>query len=115
MANRRQLPVCGRKAGSGTTITVPKGPGRVKLVPRELAAMVENSINRKKACDELKIERAKLFKQFSEHPKDTRLALTIKIIDNQIADCAEWIRTKNTSAEITKKNIAPGKKKSPEN
>jgi hypothetical protein len=98
-----------------TTITVSKGPGRVKLVGRELAAMDENSINRKKVCDELKIERAKLFKQFSEHPKDTRLALTIKIIDNQIADCAEWIRTKNTSAEIAKKNIAPVKKKSPEN
>ncbi len=98
-----------------TTITVSEGPGRVKLARRELAAMVENSIDRKKVYGELKIERARLFKQFSEHPKDTRLALTIKIIDNQIADYAELIRTKNTSAEIAKQNIAPVNKKSPEN
>jgi hypothetical protein len=76
--------------------------------------MKENSIDREKVCNDLKIQRAKLFKQFSKHPKNIRLALTIKIIDNEIADCAEWIRTNDTSEEIAKKNIAPVKQKSPE-
>jgi hypothetical protein len=76
--------------------------------------MAENSIDREKVCNDLKIQRAKLFKQFSKHPKDIRLALTIKIIDNQIADCAEWVRTNYTSKEIARKNIAPVKQKFPE-
>ena len=61
--------------------------------------MAENSIDRKKVRDDLKIERAKLFEQFLKHPKDTRLALAVKIVDDQIANCTEWIRTKEKSAE----------------
>jgi hypothetical protein len=55
--------------------------------------MVENSIDRKKIHDELKFERAKLY-------EDTRLALTIKIIDDEIADCTQRMRTKEKSTEI---------------
>jgi hypothetical protein len=65
--------------------------------------MAENSIDRRKVRDDLK---AKLFKHFLKHPMDTRLALAIKIIDDQIANCTEWIRTKEKSAEIEKKNTA---------
>lgn len=65
--------------------------------------MAENSIDRKKVRDDLKIERARLFEHFLKHPMDTRLALAVKIIDDQIANCTEWIRTKEKSAEIGKK------------
>jgi hypothetical protein len=61
--------------------------------------MAENSIDRKKVRDDLKIDRAMLFEQFLKRPKDTRLALATKIIDDQIANCSEWIRTKEKSAE----------------
>jgi len=70
----------------------------------ETIGVAENSIDRKKARDDLKIKRAKMFEQFLEHPMDTRLALAIKIIDDQIADCAEWIQTKDKSAATEKKN-----------
>ena len=61
--------------------------------------MAENSIDKQKVRHDLKIARTKLFEQFLKHPKDTRLALSIKIINDQIANCTEWIRTKETSAE----------------
>ena len=62
--------------------------------------MAANLIDRMKVRNELKVKRTKLFGQFSKHPRDTRLALAIKILDNQIADCTEWIRTnvKNTGS-----------------
>jgi hypothetical protein len=79
----------------------------------ESISVVENSIDRKKGRDDLKIKRAKLFEQFLEHPMDTRLALAIKIIDDQIADCIEWIQTKDKSAEVAKKSSDRDKKKPP--
>ena len=62
--------------------------------------MAEHSIDRQRVRHDLKIARTKLFEQFLKHPKDTRLALAVKIIDDQIANCTEWIRTKEKSAEI---------------
>ncbi len=56
--------------------------------------MAENSIDRKKVRHDLKIARSKLFEQSLKYPKDARLALAVKIIDGQIANCTEWIRTK---------------------
>jgi len=61
--------------------------------------MAEHSIDRKKVRHDLKIARTKLSEQFLKHPKDIRLALAVKIIDDQIANCSEWIRTKEKSAE----------------
>jgi len=61
--------------------------------------MAERLIDRKRDRDDLKIARTKLFEQFLKHPQDTRLALAVKIIDDQIANCTEWIRTKQKSAE----------------
>ena len=78
--------------------------------------MAENSIDRKKIRDELKFERAKLYEQFLKHPMDTRLALTIKIIDDEIADCTVWMRTKEKSTENSKRERYPtSKKNSPKN
>ena len=60
--------------------------------------MAENSIDRQKIRQDLKIARTKLFEQFLKHPKDARLALAVKIIDDQIENCTEWIRTKEKRA-----------------
>ncbi len=69
--------------------------------------MAENSIDRQKVRHDLKIARTKLFEQFLKHPEDTRLALAIKIIDDQIANCTEWIRTKEKSAEKRVSKTSP--------
>lgn len=39
--------------------------------------------------EELKAQRNLLFKRFLRNPQDTRLALRIKLIDDQVAACAE--------------------------
>lgn len=39
--------------------------------------------------EELKAQRNLLFKEFLRNPQDTRLALKIKLIDDQVAACAE--------------------------
>jgi hypothetical protein len=62
------------------------------------SGMAENSIDRQKIRQDLKIARTKLFEQFLKHPKDARLALAVKIIDDQIENCTDWIRTKEKRA-----------------
>lgn len=62
-------------------------------------SMAEHSIDRKKVRRDLEIARTKLFEQFLKHPQDARLALAVKLIDDQIASCSEWIRTKEKGAE----------------
>ena len=61
--------------------------------------MAEHSIDRQKVRHDLKIARTKLSEKLLKYPTDTRLALAVKIIDEQIANCTEWIRTKENSAE----------------
>ena len=61
--------------------------------------MAEHSIDRQKVRHDLKIARTTLFERFLNHPTDTRLALAVKIIDDQIANCSEWIRTKEKSPQ----------------
>ncbi len=61
--------------------------------------MAKHSIDRQKVRHDLKIARTKLFEKLLKYPTDTRLALAVKIIDEQIANCTEWIRTKEKSAE----------------
>jgi hypothetical protein len=68
--------------------------------------MAENSIDKQKVRHDLKIARTKLLDQFLKHPKDTRLALSIKIINDQIANCTELIRTKEKSAEKSFENFS---------
>jgi hypothetical protein len=67
--------------------------------------MAEHSIDRKKVRHDLEIARTKLFEQFLKHPQDARLALAVKLIDDQIASCSEWIRTKERARKKSFKNF----------
>ena len=47
--------------------------------------MLEAAIEEKRKREELKAKRDLLFERYLKHPMDTRLALEIKIIDDQLA------------------------------
>jgi hypothetical protein len=51
--------------------------------------MQETPFNTMRKREELKAERNLLFKRFLRNPLDTGLALKIKIIDDQVAACAD--------------------------
>jgi hypothetical protein len=48
--------------------------------------VLETAIEEKKKREELKAKRNLLFDRYLKHPMDTRLALEIKIIDDQLAE-----------------------------
>jgi hypothetical protein len=54
--------------------------------------MLEIAVDRKWKPEELKAKRNLLFARFLKNPLDTRLALEIKIIDDQVAESAEQMR-----------------------
>jgi hypothetical protein len=54
--------------------------------------MQETPISAMRKHEELKATRNLLFKQFLKNPVDTRLALKIKSIDDQVAECTERMR-----------------------
>jgi hypothetical protein len=54
--------------------------------------MQETPIDAMRKREELKAMRNLLFKQFLKNPVDTRLALKIKSIDDQVAECSEQMR-----------------------
>ena len=45
---------------------------------------------------ELRSERKPLWERFEENPNETDLALELKIIDDQIAECSQQIQQCNT-------------------
>ena len=49
--------------------------------------MIENEIDAKWKREGLRAARKLLFKRFLKNPLDTRLALKIKTMDDQIAEC----------------------------
>jgi hypothetical protein len=51
--------------------------------------MQATPFNAMKKREELKAQRNLLFERFLRNPLDTSLALKIKIIDDQVAECAE--------------------------
>jgi hypothetical protein len=51
--------------------------------------VAEQSIDGKKEFDDLKMRRTRLFEKFSKNPAETRLALGIKVVDDQLADYIE--------------------------
>jgi hypothetical protein len=59
--------------------------------------MSETPINARRKRDELKAKRNLLFQRFLENPRDTRLALKIKIIDDQVAQCTEQMERNRES------------------
>ncbi len=48
--------------------------------------MLETAIEEKRKRDDLKAKRDLLFERYLKHPMDTRLAIEIKNIDDQIAE-----------------------------
>jgi hypothetical protein len=54
--------------------------------------MQETPINAMRKREELTAKRNLLFKRFLRNPVDTRLALKIKAIDDQVAECMERMR-----------------------
>jgi hypothetical protein len=54
--------------------------------------MQETPIDAMRKREELKATRNLLFKQFLKNPVDTRLALEIKSIDDQVAEFSERMR-----------------------
>ena len=56
--------------------------------------MLENASDARKKCEELKARRNLLFARFLKNPRDTHLALKIKVIDDQIAEYNEKMERK---------------------
>jgi hypothetical protein len=56
-------------------------------MPKNLAPVEDNRVAEKKAIDGLKAKRNKAFEQLVKNPQDTSLALEIKLVDDQIAEC----------------------------
>jgi hypothetical protein len=56
--------------------------------------MLENEIDARRKREELKAKRNLIFARFLKNPLHTRLALEIKIIDDQIAECTDQMQQK---------------------
>jgi hypothetical protein len=57
--------------------------------------MQETPIDAVRKRAELKAKRTLLFQRFFKNPLDTHLALEIKIIDDQVAECTELVERKH--------------------
>ena len=66
--------------------------------------MLEAAIEEKRKREELKTKRDLLFERYLKHPMDTRLALEIKIIDDQLA-----VDTKQAKRKTASRNEVPSK------
>ena len=55
----------------------------------------------KRKREGLKNKRTPLFKRYQKSPNDLCLALEIKMIDDQIAECTQQIERENTKAAIS--------------
>jgi hypothetical protein len=55
----------------------------------------ETPIDAMRKRDELKAKRRLLFQRFLKNPLETHLALEIKIIDDQVAECSELVERKH--------------------
>jgi hypothetical protein len=61
---------------------------------RGLTLVLETVIEEKKKRGELKAKRELLFNQYLKHPMDTRLALEIKTLDDQLAEDTRQVKRK---------------------
>jgi hypothetical protein len=57
--------------------------------------MQETSIDAMRKREKLKAKRNLLFQRFLKNPLETHLALEIKIIDDQVAECSELVGRKH--------------------
>lgn len=62
----------------------------MKTIPSP-ATTAEALVDEKKRRDRLKTKRKLLYGQYLKNPKDAHLALEIKKIDDQVAECTEQI------------------------
>ena len=60
----------------------------------------------KKKRDDLKSKRNSLFEKYSKHPEELHLALEIKKIDDEIADCTQHVEHERRS----ERSASPAKK-----
>jgi DNA-directed RNA polymerase subunit L len=60
--------------------------------------VLENATDEKRKREELKTKRDLLFERYLKHPMDTRLALEIKTIDDQLAEPAKQMKRKTGSS-----------------
>jgi hypothetical protein len=60
--------------------------------------VLETTIEEKRKREDLKAERNRLFERYLKHPMDTRLALDIKALDDELAENAEPRAGKNRSS-----------------
>lgn len=60
----------------------------------------------KKKRDDLKSKRNSLFEKYAKHPKDIHLALEIKKLDDEIADCTQHVEQERRS----ERSATPAKK-----
>ncbi|HKN74787.1 MAG TPA: hypothetical protein VJW94_06400 [Candidatus Acidoferrum sp.] len=60
----------------------------------------------KKKRDDLKSKRNSLFEKYAKHPEDFHLALEIKKIDDEIADCTQHVEQERRS----ERSATPAKK-----
>jgi hypothetical protein len=63
--------------------------------------MQETPLDAMRKREELKRTRNRLFKRFRKHPMDTYLALKIKTIDDQVAECSEQMRQEKKQRDTT--------------
>ena len=54
----------------------------------------------KKKRDDLKTKRNSLFEKYSKHPQDVHLALEIKTIDDEIAECIQKMDRRGLTAPV---------------
>jgi hypothetical protein len=72
--------------------------------------MQETPFNAVRKREELKAERNRLFQRFLRNPRDTRLALKIKLIDDQVAACTEQIGQQSKAVKQYASYIPRGKR-----
>jgi hypothetical protein len=54
--------------------------------------IISTPVDWKRKSDQFKAKRDQLFAKYLKHPLDTRLALEIKALDDQVAECVEQIQ-----------------------
>ena len=54
--------------------------------------ILSTPVDCKKKRDELKAKREPLFAKYLKYPLDTRLAMEIKLLDDQVAECNEQLQ-----------------------
>ena len=59
---------------------------------QRIVTIISAPVDWKKKSEQLKAKRDQLFAKYLKHPWDTRLALEIKALDDQVAECVEQLQ-----------------------